>query len=233
MNAQNAGFAAVIVFDYVQDDGLIHMDGSSNAVTIPSVFVTYEGGQDLLSRDGELALILPDSNQVYYFFPNLYTIVIVGAGLVFMCSLYVFYRRYRTARRMDDYTDLDAPSNLAPGAAEAGRLSSQDVRNLPKRPYNVSLDASDACCICLEDYTDGDTLIILPCTHKYHQQCLEPWLESRNRHCPMCKRDASKQCPVAVSTSASVSMSESSPLLVNNGDDDAASGTPAAGYETL
>ncbi|KAI9125584.1 hypothetical protein K1719_003002 [Acacia pycnantha] len=32
----------------------------------------------------------------------------------------------------------------------------------------------------------GDTLIHLPCTHKFHCSCLEPWLQN-NSYCPCCR----------------------------------------------
>jgi E3 ubiquitin-protein ligase RNF13 len=209
LSAQKAGYDAVVVFDNIPGEHMTTMAGDDDSITIPSIFVTYEGGQALLAHGGQLALMLPDEEE-YFLFPNLYTIVVVGSGLLFLCSLFVCYRRYRASRYNEEYDDtpLVRPS---PGGSEAGRLSSSDVKNLPKRPYNVSLDATDSCCICLEDYVADDILIILPCTHKYHQPCLEPWLESRNRHCPMCKRDPSKTAPMPTA----IDMSESSPLLVN------------------
>jgi len=46
-----------------------------------------------------------------------------------------------------------------------------------------------ACCVCLEDFLDGDALRRLDCCHRFHVACIDPWLAS-NRACPICKADA-------------------------------------------
>ncbi|KAK7411649.1 hypothetical protein VNO78_03084 [Psophocarpus tetragonolobus] len=42
------------------------------------------------------------------------------------------------------------------------------------------------CAVCLELFRVGETLIHLPCAHRFHDRCLKPWLES-NSHCPCCR----------------------------------------------
>ncbi|CAN4097969.1 unnamed protein product [Withania somnifera] len=49
---------------------------------------------------------------------------------------------------------------------------------------------SVTCAICLEDYSVGDRLRILPCRHKFHAMCVDAWLTSWRTFCPVCKRDA-------------------------------------------
>ncbi|XP_057509550.1 probable E3 ubiquitin-protein ligase RHY1A [Actinidia eriantha] len=42
------------------------------------------------------------------------------------------------------------------------------------------------CAICLEQFKVGETLVNLPCAHRFHSKCLAPWLET-NSHCPCCR----------------------------------------------
>nr|AFK38095.1 unknown [Lotus japonicus] len=42
------------------------------------------------------------------------------------------------------------------------------------------------CAVCLETFRNGETLIPLPCAHRFHSRCLKPWLEN-NSHCPCCR----------------------------------------------
>ncbi|KAF8036745.1 hypothetical protein BT93_C2454 [Corymbia citriodora subsp. variegata] len=44
----------------------------------------------------------------------------------------------------------------------------------------------EECAVCLDSFRAGETLIHLPCTHRFHSRCLVPWLES-NSHCPCCR----------------------------------------------
>ncbi|MED6151339.1 hypothetical protein PIB30_081547 [Stylosanthes scabra] len=50
-----------------------------------------------------------------------------------------------------------------------------------------SRDAGQECSICLESFVDGDELICLPCHHKFHSACLDPWVRSCG-DCPYCRR---------------------------------------------
>ncbi|XP_073065712.1 probable E3 ubiquitin-protein ligase RHY1A [Primulina eburnea] len=43
------------------------------------------------------------------------------------------------------------------------------------------------CSICLESFLEGDELIRLPCAHRYHVCCLDPWVRICGE-CPYCRR---------------------------------------------
>lgn len=42
------------------------------------------------------------------------------------------------------------------------------------------------CVICLESFSAGEPLRILPCMHRYHQSCIDKWL-TVHLSCPICK----------------------------------------------
>ena len=80
------------------------------------------------------------------------------------------------------------------------------VVTLPVRIYSkVEKQEDETCPICLDDFKDGDEIRILPCKHEYHSSCIDQWLTTRKRFCPLCKMDA---CPGAGS--------ERSPLIIRN-----------------
>ncbi|KAK3026567.1 hypothetical protein RJ639_041153 [Escallonia herrerae] len=42
------------------------------------------------------------------------------------------------------------------------------------------------CAVCLDQFRDGESLVHMPCAHRFHSKCLVPWLEN-NAHCPCCR----------------------------------------------
>mmetsp|Transcript_31338 Transcript_31338/g.93827 ORF Transcript_31338/g.93827 Transcript_31338/m.93827 type:complete len:223 (-) Transcript_31338:149-817(-) len=59
---------------------------------------------------------------------------------------------------------------------------------------------SDACCICFEEFEEGNKLRVLRCGHEYHKFCMDKWVYSfasisashssvprGDPHCPLCK----------------------------------------------
>jgi len=45
------------------------------------------------------------------------------------------------------------------------------------------------CSICTEDFHLGEDVRVLPCNHKYHPACIDPWLLNVSGTCPLCRID--------------------------------------------
>lgn len=41
------------------------------------------------------------------------------------------------------------------------------------------------CSICTEDFNKGEDVRVLPCNHKYHPACIDPWLLNVSGTCPL------------------------------------------------
>ncbi|XP_050217915.1 uncharacterized protein LOC126668782 [Mercurialis annua] len=52
-------------------------------------------------------------------------------------------------------------------------------------------DGDDECPICLEKFEDENKCVVLPCSHMFHELCLQNWL-NKNISCPICRADAWK-----------------------------------------
>lgn len=51
-------------------------------------------------------------------------------------------------------------------------------------------DMEDVLCqICLDEFSEGDDLRTLPCSHFFHTDCVDIWLLTKNCSCPVCRRD--------------------------------------------
>ncbi|EFJ36994.1 hypothetical protein SELMODRAFT_69832, partial [Selaginella moellendorffii] len=63
-----------------------------------------------------------------------------------------------------------------------GQKRSSKWRSSSKGPQEEQVD----CSVCLEQFLAGQTLLCLPCKHKFHPACLTPWLE-QHEQCPYCR----------------------------------------------
>ena len=63
------------------------------------------------------------------------------------------------------------------------------VDNLPMMvftPFTAGMIESDRCMICLDDFTQGSTIVQLPCKHHFDNVCIKEWLWTGNT-CPTCR----------------------------------------------
>ncbi|KAL9417849.1 hypothetical protein AB3S75_040777 [Citrus x aurantiifolia] len=70
-------------------------------------------------------------------------------------------------------------------------LNEETIMKIMKQKRYTSLEIEipsdqEPCCICQEEYTDGDNLGILDCGHDFHTNCIKQWLMQKNL-CPICK----------------------------------------------
>ena len=71
--------------------------------------------------------------------------------------------------------------------------SAADVRHLPTFLFRRATEGGAArpqddsrCVICLEDFSDGESVMALPCLHTFHTDEITTWLLAR-ASCPVCK----------------------------------------------
>ncbi|NXU90818.1 RNF43 ligase, partial [Xiphorhynchus elegans] len=48
-----------------------------------------------------------------------------------------------------------------------------------------SCSSAPVCAICLEEFSEGQELRIISCTHEFHRECVDPWLQQHHT-CPLC-----------------------------------------------
>ena len=57
------------------------------------------------------------------------------------------------------------------------------------KPSSTNEDSSLGCSICTEDFNQGEDVRVLPCDHRFHPECVDPWLLNVSGTCPLCRID--------------------------------------------
>lgn len=73
-------------------------------------------------------------------------------------------------------------------------LTEENISKCMKQKIYVTEDGqpdAEPCCICQEEYKNGDDLGGLECGHDFHTSCIKKWLSQKNA-CPVCKAAATK-----------------------------------------
>ncbi|XP_022993427.1 receptor homology region, transmembrane domain- and RING domain-containing protein 2-like [Cucurbita maxima] len=198
--AQMAGFKAAIIYDNEDGGGLIAMAGSSAGIRIHAVFVTKSSGETLKKYSGLANVeiwIVPSFENSAWSIMAISFISLLAMSAVLATCFFVRRHRIRQGRPRSSH------------AQEFRGMSRRVVKAMPSLIFTTALEdncTSVTCAICLEDYTAGEKLRILPCRHKFHALCVDSWLTAWRTFCPVCKRDAR-------TSTGDPPPSESTPLL--------------------
>ncbi|KAL3872343.1 hypothetical protein ACJMK2_040273 [Sinanodonta woodiana] len=94
-----------------------------------------------------------------------------------------------------DFSDYESLWELAERLGEVkGRgLKEEDIAQLPTRTHRTVGGKKEGksekqCSICLTEFKSGEKIVLLPCHHEYHADCIPEWLK-RNATCPICRHE--------------------------------------------
>ncbi|PSS17546.1 Receptory region, transmembrane domain- and RING domain-containing protein, partial [Actinidia chinensis var. chinensis] len=184
--------------------------GNSAGIKTHAVFVSQASGEVLTQYAGinnmELWIIPSFENSAWSIMAISFISLLAMSAVLATCF---FVRRHRIRRER----------SRASRVREFHGMSSRLVKAMPSLIFTAVVEdncTSTTCAICLEDYSVGEKLRVLPCRHKFHAFCVDAWLTTWRTFCPVCKRDArtstgdppaSERTPLLSSTPSSVASS--------------------------
>lgn len=114
-------------------------------------------------------------------------------------------------RRRSDSSRSAADNASFVSAAETP-LGETDVASVPTSPETAptalpltinpaDVDHGTTCPICVCEFEEGEDVRILPCDgrHRFHRDCIDPWLLEVSSLCPLCRLDLSGATAAAAS----------------------------------
>lgn len=100
----------------------------------------------------------------------------------------------RSAADADNLSFVSAREEAPPidvGESDQPQATGEAPAAMTINPADV--DDAVTCPICVCEFEDGDDVRILPCDgrHRFHQECIDPWLLQVSSLCPLCRLDLS------------------------------------------
>lgn len=71
-------------------------------------------------------------------------------------------------------------------------MATEGIAAAAERSSSIPVENA-GCSICTEDFAVGEDLRVLPCDHRYHPACIDPWLLNVSGTCPLCRIDLRPQ----------------------------------------
>lgn len=97
-------------------------------------------------------------------------------------------------RRSSDVNAAAAPAEpLATPDADSDTATKAAPVTAPNNADGTDAEGHLGCSICTEDFNKGEEVRVLPCNHKFHPDCVDPWLLNVSGTCPLCRIDLRPQ----------------------------------------
>ena len=126
-----------------------------------------------------------------------------------------------TQDQLPPTTQQDEPEERR-ASVEGGIAAALEGR---RRNSGAGADGYVGCSICTEDFEEGQDQRVLPCDHRFHPACIDPWLLNVSGTCPLCRIDLNPR------TNSTAEVDENGNPIIREGDGEeppplGADGTP-------
>uniref|UniRef100_A0A8C4YI93 Ring finger protein 215 n=3 Tax=Gopherus TaxID=38771 RepID=A0A8C4YI93_9SAUR len=128
-----------------------------------------------------------NSSRVQKYLQQLWNTILFIA-LILCTGVIVQAQRQSRQGQPDQDTELDLKQHIL------RRLSALKTRRYHpgKHSWNQARDI-DSCVVCLDQFHKNQCLRVLPCSHEFHRDCVDPWLLLQQT-CPLCKHNILGNC---------------------------------------
>ncbi|XP_055563958.1 RING finger protein 215 [Falco cherrug] len=128
-----------------------------------------------------------NSSQVQKYLQQLWNTILLIALL--LCTG-VIVQAQRQSRQ--DLSEQDAELDLKQHIRQR-LLALKTRRYHPSKALRSQACEIDSCAVCLDQFHKSQWLRVLPCSHEFHRDCVDPWLLLQQT-CPLCKRNILGNC---------------------------------------
>ena len=83
--------------------------------------------------------------------------------------------------------------DVAANATEASTTTEGGIAAAAHTATAAPVEENPGCSICTEEFQRGEDQRVLPCDHRFHPACIDPWLLNVSGTCPLCRIDLRPQ----------------------------------------
>ncbi|ORX43195.1 hypothetical protein DM01DRAFT_1378848 [Hesseltinella vesiculosa] len=213
VRAMQQSHAIAVVIGDPHYNGWITMyaTGDTSDIEIPSMYVAqYQYGALMEQvRDRSVSVVIIKDEEPTWTLTDMMIIIVLSPSIMMLMMYFSWkYREYQ--QQLKDLAPCHVVSNLpsrvfhrekaalppmtvvssslpAEAPASAVLLANHPSSSHATVVVADRLPPPEECAICLEDYAEGDCIRILPCLHEFHASCIDTWLTTRKKFCPICK----------------------------------------------
>jgi hypothetical protein len=170
------------------------LHGLPNDPVSSGILVELDGKSPILSPP------IPELNVAAYFLAAMsgFLAFLIFFGCILICAQLGFITAQPDERgRIVLFAGGQGARNLAIRVIRNNLLTRDQVFALEEEDFVSATNENgennnEACCccaICLDEFENKEMVRVLPCKHRFHEDCLIPWLTERHASCPLCKFD--------------------------------------------
>ncbi len=166
----------------VSDEG-----GYNEESVIPVAFIKEQYLKEIEMMLNSSSKLIPVRISGDVMQPTLLLLALMTPALFFLLVL-ILWQRIAGPEAYSDESEsfLQPPPPLTPAEEQPASLAA--VTALPCYPHRQGEAYASECAICLEEFGEGMGVRRVPCGHEFHPGCIDPWLLTKKRKCPVCRK---------------------------------------------
>ncbi|KAG7298552.1 hypothetical protein JYU34_018191 [Plutella xylostella] len=114
-----------------------------------------------------------------------------AVGIGFGAAIYYMFKKREASEAANSTQPASAGATSADWTAEDQCALDDALRENERRAreFRTRAWSAEECSICCEVMLDTHPLIDLDCSHRFHQECIRPWLRmEKPATCPNCRK---------------------------------------------